>query len=79
MKATTLAVALMTSLLLGGCASTSSSEMNSVRAMAEQAMQRAQAAEAKADQAMRAAQEAQACCAANTQRINRAFEESMKK
>jgi sensor c-di-GMP phosphodiesterase-like protein len=79
MKAINLAVPVIAGLILGGCASTSSSEMSSVREMAERAMQRAEAAEAKADQAMRAAQDAQSCCAANTQRINRAFEEAMKK
>lgn len=95
MKRSTTLIAVAAFLFLGGCASTSSStsEMESLREMAQQAMSRAQAAESKAQQAssqaarasrdaaaaMKAAQEAQACCQANTQRINRAFEESMKK
>ncbi|MBY4676276.1 Lpp/OprI family alanine-zipper lipoprotein [Marinobacterium arenosum] len=72
--------------LIAGCASTSHSEMDSMRTMAQDAMERANAAAAKADQAsrdaamaMEAAKKAQACCEANTQRINRAFEDSMRK
>lgn len=79
--------------LLTGCASTNSADMETMRDMAQQAMDRATAAEAMAKQAsgkadaanrnaaaaMEAARDAQACCQANTRRINRAFEESMQK
>lgn len=91
-----LTLALLTSaVLLGGCASTASDsgEMDALRAMAQQAMDRAEAAETMAKQAssqasrassdaaaaMQAAQQSQSCCEANTQRINRAFEKSMQK
>lgn len=88
-----LALAAAVTLLLTGCASSHTSTLNEMREMAQQAMERAQSAEAMAQQAsakadaasqdaaaaMEAARDAQACCQANTRRINRAFEQSMQK
>ncbi len=93
MKRSVALIPLVALALLSGCATTSTTEINSIRDSAQAALDRAEAAEAKAQQAleraasasrdaaaaMEAARDAQACCQANTQRINRAFEESMKK
>lgn len=86
-------IPLILAALLAGCASTNSADMESMREMAKQALDRAQAAQSMAQQAsskadaasrdaaaaMEAARDAQACCQANTRRINRAFEQSMQK
>ncbi|MEH6578050.1 MAG: Lpp/OprI family alanine-zipper lipoprotein [Amphritea sp.] len=76
-------IALLT-IAVTGCASTS--ELNDVRTMAEQAMamsqqadDRAASADAQAKQAMQAAQDAQTCCLQNSEKIDRAFERSMQK
>ncbi|GGK60651.1 Lpp/OprI family alanine-zipper lipoprotein [Amphritea balenae] len=72
-------------MLASGCA-TNTSEMDTIRSLAEQAIaqsERASAqaanAEAKADQAMKAANEAQQCCLENSEKIDRAFERTMAK
>lgn len=69
---------------LTGCVSTS--ELESVRAQADQALAVARRAEAaaeaanrRADSAMRAAQEAKTCCATNSEKIDRAMERGMGK
>lgn len=79
--------------LASGCASISKEQLDEVRAMAEQAvsssesasatadkaMSTAESAMSKADAAMNAASGAQACCDANSERIDRAFQKSMQK
>ena len=84
-------VAIATALMLGGCASTE--EMNKLRAEVEalqsavdgaqssanNAQASADSAQQTANQALQAARDAQACCDANTERLNRAFERSMLK
>ncbi|MCV6590432.1 MAG: alanine-zipper protein [Marinobacterium sp.] len=77
MKLPRLAVALLTATLMAGCASTS--ELNEVRSLAQQAMDAAGQASQDANAAMNAAGNAQACCQSNRARINRAFEDSMRK
>ncbi|WP_036228310.1 Lpp/OprI family alanine-zipper lipoprotein [Marinobacterium jannaschii] len=86
-------IPLVAAALISGCASTGTAEMDSLRGMAQEAMERADAASAAAGQAssqaaqasrdaaaaMEAARDAQACCQANTQRINRAFKDAMSK
>ena len=76
---------------LSGCASTN--EMDELRKMAADAMAAAQQAQAAADRAqaaadsaageaasaMQRADEANACCKANTERMNRMFKKSMQK
>ncbi|MGB0466255.1 MAG: Lpp/OprI family alanine-zipper lipoprotein [Pontibacterium sp.] len=86
MKLSYILIPLLAAVLMTGCASTSMTEMQSLQDMAQQAMDKAEAADAKAQLALdrasdasEAAQKAQACCEANTQRINRAFEASMQK
>lgn len=88
-----LALVAALTLVLTGCASSQTNTLDEMREMAQQAMERAQYAESMAQQAsakadaaaqdaaaaMEAARDAQACCQANTRRINRAFEESMQK
>jgi hypothetical protein len=88
------AAALVGSLaIVTGCASVTQEQLDEVRAAAEsaqtaataaqrtatQAQQTAQGAQSSATQALQAAQRAQACCDANTQRIDRMFEESQAK
>jgi len=79
--------------LASGCATVSKDQLDEVRAMAEKAMSSsetatmtaekamstAEGAMSKADAAMGAANGAQACCDANTDRIDRAFQKSMQK
>ena len=84
-------VAIATALVLGGCASTEEikklrAEVEGVKGTAEAAQTSANNAQASADraqktasQALQAARDAQACCDANTERLNRAFERSMLK
>ncbi len=93
MKSHLALIPLVVAALVTGCASTNSADMVAMQDMAKQAMDRAAAAEAMAKQAsskadaanrnaaaaMEAARDAQACCQANTRRINRAFEQSMQK
>jgi|SRR6056297_240100 len=76
-----------------GCATITQEELDAVRTTAEQALSEARAANTGAEEAKRiatnaqntanraaqAASEAQACCAANTDRIERMFERSMTK
>lgn len=85
------AIVFTAALMLGGCASME--ELNKLRAeveatqrTAEAAQTTANTAQASADraqqtakQALQAAADAQACCDANTERLNRAFERSMLK
>ena len=81
-------------LLVAGCAHPVSVEdLNAVRAIAEgaqsaannaqsvanEARNLAQGAQTTANQALTAARDAQACCDANTQRIDRIFEEQNQK
>jgi len=77
MKLTRLAVPLVALALITGCASTS--EVNEVRSLAQQAMDAADQASQDANAAMNGANNAQACCQSNKARINRAFEDSMRK
>lgn len=84
--------------LLSSCASTS--DIDSIKAMAEQAQQTAQEmsarlkqaednasnalatakdADQKADQALQAANDAQACCKANTERMDKMFKKLQQK
>ncbi len=79
--------------LASGCASVSKEQLDEVRSMAEsaaskadsasatadKAMETAQSAMSKADAAQRSAEDAQACCNANTQKIDRMFEKAMTK
>jgi len=88
------AAALVGSLaIVTGCAAVKQEQLDEVRAIAEAArdaataaqrgvttaQQAAQGAQSTADQALRAAQQAQACCDANTQRIDRMFQETQTK
>jgi len=77
MRLSRLAAPLIAVSLLAGCASTS--DLNEVRSLAQQAMDAADQASQDANAAMNAASNAQACCQANKARINRAFEDSMRK
>jgi hypothetical protein len=70
--------------IASGCASTS--DLKRVEATAEEALrtangasQQASSAASTADQALQAAQNAQACCDANTERMDRMFRKSMYK
>ena len=77
--------------IASGCANTE--EMNELRQMASDAMTAAQQAQGAANraqstadgaasqaaEAMRRADEANACCKANTERMNRMFKKSMQK
>jgi hypothetical protein len=80
--------------LMSGCASQVTTEdLNAVRAIAEgaqsaandaqrvanEARNLAQGAQSTANQALRAAQDAQACCDATNQKIDRMFEEQVRK
>jgi|WetSurSiteA1Bulk_404760.scaffolds.fasta_scaffold71532_2 hypothetical protein len=64
------AVVVLAGGLLSGCASTS--DLNEVKAIA-------QAADQKANKAMDAAQAAQACCNANSDKLNKMYQKSMSK
>ena len=64
------AVVVLAGGVLGGCASTS--ELNEVKAMA-------QAADQKATKALDSAQAAQACCNANSDKLNKMYQKSMSK
>jgi len=77
MKLKNLAAPLIAAVVLTGCAS--SAEVNEIRGMAQQAMDAANQASQDANAAMNAAGNAQACCQSNKARINRAFEDSMRK
>jgi len=77
MRLSKLAAPLVATMLVAGCASTS--ELNEVRSLAQQAMDAADQASQDANAAMNAANNAQACCQSNKARINRAFEDSMRK
>lgn len=84
-------IALAATLALGGCATTK--ELDALRAEVEALQLSAEAAKTgandanaaafraqeTANQALQAAADAQACCNANTERLNRAFERSMLK
>ncbi len=84
-------VALAATLALGGCATTE--QLNELRAEVEALQNSTEAAQTSANnanaaanraqqtanQALQAAADAQACCNANTERLNRAFERSMLK
>ena len=79
--------------VMSGCASITPEELDAVRATADQALSEARTATAGAEEAKRiaanaqntansaaqAASQAQACCAANTDRIERMFERTMSK
>ena len=79
--------------VMSGCATVSQQDLDAVRATAEQALNEARAASAGAEEAKRvatnaqntanraaqAASEAQACCAANTDRIERMFQRGVAK
>jgi len=79
--------------LMSGCATVTTDDLNAVRATAEaaqsaandaqrvanEARQLAQGAQSAANQALSAAQDAQACCDATNQRIDRMFEEEVGK
>lgn len=85
------AVGFAAALMLGGCATTD--QLNELRAEVEAAQRSADAAQTSANnaqasadgaqqsanQALQAAADAQACCNANTERLNRAFERLMLK
>ena len=86
------AVLLGTALLAaGGCASTSEIDKlrNEVRLLqrtaddaqrtAQAADQKATAAQTTANEALQSAKDANACCAANTEKLDRAFKKSMTK
>ena len=73
--------------LASGCASSETTKMlddNQKAAaqaldLATQANRTAMEAKQKADAAMRTAQDAKSCCDSNSERVNRAFEKSMRK
>jgi len=79
--------------LVGGCASVTTEQLDAVRATAEaaqnaaneaqrqanEARQLASGAQSTANQALSAAQDAQACCDATNQRVDRMFEQSQTK
>ena len=74
----------MASTLLVGCAT--SGQLGEVRDLAQRALDEARAAQSKANMAdnhakaaMQSADKAGTCCAANTERIERAMERSMSK
>lgn len=71
---------LAASILLSGCASDQmKKDIAEARAIAVEANTKADAAAAKADQAMDAAQDAQACCNANSEKLDRMFRKAMMK
>jgi hypothetical protein len=60
-------------------AAAAASAAEAARAAADRAAQAASAAQSTADQALAAATEAQACCEANTEKMERMFQKSMSK
>jgi len=93
-RSTVLTATAASILLLSGCAGqVTKSELDEVRAMAQQAQAaaeraqqsadtaaaQAEAAGQKADQAMDSARDAQSCCDANTERLDRMFRKAMTK
>ena len=80
-------------ILVSGCASVTTEQLDAVRATAEaaqsaaqeaqrqanEARQLASGAQTTANQALRAAQDAQACCDATNQRVDRMFEQIQNK
>lgn len=60
-------------------AAAAASAAEAARASADRAAQAASAAQRTADQALAAATEAQACCKANTEKMERMFQKSMSK
>ena len=76
-KKATLLPAVVAAVLLAGCATTA--EVEEARMLAQQAMDAAKAADSHAKAAMESADRANACCAANTERLERAMERSMRK
>ena len=60
-------------------AAAAASAAEQARAAADRAAQAAAAAQSTADQALAAATEAQACCEANTEKMERMFQKSMSK
>ncbi len=74
------AAVLAASTLLSGCATDQMKEdIAEARAMAEEANTKADAASAKADMAMDTAQDSQACCNANSEKLDRMFRKAMMK
>jgi hypothetical protein len=79
--------------LVAGCASVTTEQLDAVRATAEaaqsaateaqrlanEARQLASGAQSTANQALRGAQDAQACCDATNQRLDRMFEQTQRK
>ena len=79
-SAFSIAAALAASTLLSGCATDQmKQDIAEARTMAENAQNSADSANAKADAAMDAAQAAQACCNANSEKIDRMFRKAMTK
>ena len=60
-------------------AAAAASAAEAARAAADRAAQAAASAQSTADQALAAATEAQACCEANTEKMERMFQKSMSK
>jgi uncharacterized protein YceK len=74
------AAVLATTTLLSGCATDQmKKDIADAKALAEEANAKADAAAAKADSAMNAAQDAQACCNANSEKLDRMFHKAMMK
>jgi len=74
------AAVLAASTLLSGCATDQmKQDIAAAKAMAEEANAKADAASAKADMAMDTAQGAQACCDANSEKVDRMFRKAMMK
>jgi hypothetical protein len=74
------AAVLAASTLLSGCATDQmKTDIAEARAVADEANAKADAAAAKADMAMDTAQEAQACCNANSEKVDRMFRKAMMK
>lgn len=87
-KLLSLAAVAMLAVGITGCASNNQLQMKVDRALATaqaakqaamQAQQTASAAQQTANRALSVAKEAKACCQANSQRIERMFEASMRK
>lgn len=79
-----LGLSALAAVLLSGCATTG--QLEEVRAMAAAAQdsaakaeQSAASAQATADRAEASAQDANSCCAANSERIERAFQKALRK
>jgi hypothetical protein len=79
-SALSFASALAVTVMLSGCATDQmKKDIADTRAMAEQAQSSADQAQSTADAAMRSASEAQACCDANSEKIDRMFRKAMTK